>query len=99
MTKRTAWLGRGLAVGLVGGVLGLGGIVGESIAQDSMKKNDTMTTEGKTKAGDTMPPAGTKKSSDMKMTGDSKDDMKSDNAMKKDGKAMMKDDKMMEKKQ
>jgi hypothetical protein len=63
--------------------------VGESVAQDNMKKNDTM------KMDDTMKTGDKTKSSDTMKTDGMKDDMKSDD-MKKDGKAMMKDDKMMQ---
>jgi pentapeptide MXKDX repeat protein len=79
MMKR---LGRGVVIAVVGVVFGLAGVVGESVAQDTMKKGDTMKMDDKMKTGDTM------------MKDEKKGDMKADD-MKKDGKAMMKDDKMM----
>ena len=83
MPKRTGWLGRVIVIAVAGIVFGLAGGVGESVAQDNMKKDDTMKTGDKTKSGDTM------------KTDGMKGDMKSDD-VKKDGKAMMKDDKMMQ---
>src|SRR6267142_5573751 len=78
MTKR---LGRAAMVAVVGVVFGLGGVVGESVAQSDMKKDDKM------KSGDTM-------MKDEKK-GEMKGEMKADET-KKDGKGMMKDDKMMQ---
>ncbi len=48
MPRRTRWLGRAVVVAVVGVAFGFCGAVGESVAQDNMKKDDTM------KAGDTM---------------------------------------------
>jgi pentapeptide MXKDX repeat protein len=84
MPRRTRWLGRAVVVAVIGVALGFCGAVGESVAQDNVKKADTMKKDDKMKAGDTM------KKGDMKSG-----DMKSDDT-KKDGKAMMKDDKMMQ---
>lgn len=95
MLKRAGWLGRAAVIAVVGVAFGLGGTVGESIAQGDMKKGDTMKMDDKMKTGDTMQSPDKMKSGDS-MKGDSmkKGDMKGD--MKPS--EMKKDDKMMEKK-
>ena len=58
MPKRTGWLGRVIVIAVAGIVFGLAGGVGESVAQDNMKKDDTMKTGDKTKSSDTMKQTG-----------------------------------------
>src|SRR5881296_2222107 len=65
-------LGRTVVIAVVGVVFGLGGVVGESVAQDTMKKGDTMKMDDKMKKGDM-------KADDMKKDG---------KAMTKDDKMM-----------
>lgn len=96
MQKRAGWIGRSVAVAIVGIVFLVGGFVRESAAQSDMKHDD------KPKAGDTMKSgdmkSGDNKSSDMK-SGDamqSGNGMKSGTMMKGDKKGEMKDDKMMQ---
>jgi len=97
MMKR-AGLGRAVVVGVVSVAFGLGGAVGESLAQGDMKKGDTMKTDDKMKAGDTMQSPDKMKTGDTMKKGEMKGDMKGE--MKGDMKPseMKKDDKMMEKK-
>jgi hypothetical protein len=67
MLKRAGWLARAVVVAAV--VVGLGGVVRESIAQSDMKKDDK-------KAGDTMQSPDTMKSGDAMKKGETKGDMK-----------------------
>ena len=84
-------LGRAVVIAVVGVVFGLGGVVGDSVAQDTMKKDDTMKLDDKMKTGEKMQTGDKMKSGDTMMKGEKKGDMKADE--------MKKDDKMMEKKQ
>jgi len=93
MLKRAGRLGRVVVVAMVGVVVGFGGAIGESVAQNDMKKDDMKKMDdtmkpGSMKSTDTMKPGDTKKSSDTMMKGEKKD-------MKTDG---MKKDETMEKK-
>jgi hypothetical protein len=76
MVKRAGWLGRAVMVAMVGVAFGLGGVVGESLAQSDMKKDDKMKMDDKMKTGDTM------KSGDAMKSGDS---MNPSEDMKKEG--------------
>ena len=80
--------GRAVAIAVVGIVFGLGGVVGESVAQDTRKKDDTMKMDDQMKTGDTMQTGDKMKSGDTPMKSEKKGDMKADE-MKKDDKMMM----------
>jgi pentapeptide MXKDX repeat protein len=84
MLKGTRLLQRVVVMAAVAIAFGLGGVVGQSIAQDNMKKDDKMKMDDKMKSGDKM--SGDKmKSGDTMMKDDKKGDMKA-GEMKKDDK-------------
>lgn len=90
MQKRAGWLGRVGVIAVVSITFGLGGAVGESVAQGDMKKGDAMKMDDKTKTGDPVQSADKMKTGDTIEKGEMKGDMKPSE--------MKKDDKMMDKK-
>ena len=66
MPKRTGWLGRVIVIAVAGIVFGLAGGVGESVAQDNMKKDDTMKMDDTMKTGDKTKSSDTMKTDGMK---------------------------------